>query len=546
VVRSARVQVRLRPKLTVAFFGVSSLLSVLLALFLYRSVEQQLKEDLRDRLRDITHIGAHAIDLDAYRRLASHAGELDEGAVTDVEQSADYRRVYDQLRAIRSAEPRLITYAYLLAPTADADHPRFIADADVLELRAKLAAGKELAKSEKISHFNQAYDVSEIPLLKQALETCEPRFEPDFVHDPEFDVNSVSAYIPLPDPLGVALRDGGGRCLGVIGVDITDRKMREALDSTSSLALKLSLAAVALALLVSIALGTVLTRSIQALTATVKRFADKDFSARTPELSRDEIGTLADNFNAMAATIQLHSEHLEELVRQRTSELIAEKATSERLLLNVLPGPIADRLKTGESLIVDRFDAVSVLFADIVGFTTVASKTTPEALVTMLNELFSMFDKLAEKHGLEKIKTIGDAYMVVAGIPQPVADHAVAIAHMALDMIAGITEYAKRMGSSLTIRVGIHTGSVVAGVIGTKKFIYDLWGDTVNTASRMESTGVPGRIQVSEATYQLLRDLFELEERGPIEVKGKGQMSVYLLVRQKEAPERAGIDEIVQ
>jgi class 3 adenylate cyclase len=541
--------VRLRRKLTVAFFGVSSLLSVLLAVFLYRLVERQLKDDLRDRLRDITHIGAHVIDREAYGRLAARAGALDgaaadEAAVADIEHSADYRRISDQLRVIRSAEPRLIQYAYLLAPTADPDHPRFIVDADVLELRAKVAAGRLLAKHEKISHFSQPYDVSQIPLLKQALTTCEPRFEPDFVHDSEFDVNSVSAYIPLSDLSGVPLRDARGRCLGVIGIDITDRKMREALDETSGLAIKLSLAVVVLALLVSITLGTVLTRSIQALITTVKRFAEKDFSARTPELSRDEIGTLADNFNKMAATIQLHSEQLEELVRQRTQELFSEKQTSERLLLNVLPGPIADRLKTGESLIVDRFDAVSVLFADIVGFTAMSSRTSPEELVTMLNEVFSAFDRLAEKHGLEKIKTIGDAYMVVAGIPQPVADHAAAIAHMALDMTAAIAEYSQRVGIDLKLRVGIHTGSVVAGVIGTKKFIYDLWGDTVNTASRMESTGVPGRIQVTEATYALLRELFELEERGPIEVKGKGLMSVYLLVGPRADPDRVSVGEI--
>ncbi len=542
---------RLRRKLTVAFFGVSSLLSVLLALFLYRFVERQLKADLRDRLRDITHIGVHVIDQDAYRALVSRFGEIDrvqgdpvklDAAVADVEHSPEYRRVYDQLRAIRSAEPGLIQYAYLLAPTGDADRPRFVADADVLELRAKVAAGKPLGKHEKISHFGQPYDVSEISLLRKALADCERQFERDFVHDPEFDVNSVSAYIPLSDLGNAPLRDGD-RCLGVIGVDITDRKMRQALDATSNLAIKLSLAVVALALIVSITLGTVLTRSIQALINTVKRFAEKDFSARTPALSRDEIGTLADNFNAMAATIQLHSENLEELVKQRTKELIAEKQTSERLLLNVLPGPIADRLKTGESLIVDRFDAVSVLFADIVGFTAVASRTSPEELVTMLNELFSSFDRLAEKHGLEKIKTIGDAYMVVAGIPQPVADHAVAITHMAIDMTAAIADYSKRAGMDLKLRVGVHTGSVVAGVIGTKKFIYDLWGDTVNTASRMESTGVPGRIQVSEATYELLRDLFDFEQRGPIEVKGKGQMSVYLLVRQRQDPARASIGE---
>ena len=166
------------------------------------------------------------------------------------------------------------------------------------------------------------------------------------------------------------------------------------------------------------------------------------------------------------------------------------------------------------------------------------------ALVTMLNELFSSFDKLAEKHGLEKIKTIGDAYMVVAGIPTPIADHAVAIAHMAIDMLAAVTAYSERTGTDLSIRIGIHTGSVVAGVIGTKKFIYDLWGDTVNTASRMESTGVPGRVQVTESTYRALRDLFELEERGPIEVKGKGQMSTYLLIGPREDPNRVSVSEI--
>ncbi|MCW5806862.1 MAG: HAMP domain-containing protein [Deltaproteobacteria bacterium] len=322
--------------------------------------------------------------------------------------------------------------------------------------------------------------------------------------------------------------------------------MRAALDAAGSLAMWTSLGVVALALLVSIAMGTVLTRSLHALSATVKRFADKDFAARTSVASKDEIGQLGKNFNDMAETIQLHSENLEELVRLRTKELMAEKATSERLLLNVLPAPIADRLKTGESLIVDRFDSVSVLFADIVGFTSLSQRTSPEALVTMLNELFSMFDRLAEQHGLEKIKTIGDAYMVVAGIPQPVADHATAIAHMALDMQAGIEAYAARTGMSLSIRIGIHTGSVVAGVIGTKKFIYDLWGDTVNTASRMESSGLPGRIQVSEATYLLLRDQFHLEERGPIEVKGKGMMTTYLLGAQATDPQRVSVAVIAK
>lgn len=542
---------RLRRKLTIAFFGVSSLLSVLLAAFLYRFVERQLGDELRDRLRDITHIGSHLVDRPAYERLTAQLdpglGPLDEAKIAAVEQSADYKHIYDRLQLIRQTEPDLIHFAYLLAPTADPDKPRFVVDADVLALRAKVARGEKLDEHEDISHFAKEYDVSEIPLLKQALADCTRQFEPDFVYDEQFAVSSVSAYIPLADLDGKPLRDRQGRCLGVLGVDITDRKMRIALDAAGGLAIKLSIAVIALALFVSIAMGTVLTRSILALSTTVRRFADKDFTARVPAKNsgKDEIGQLGKSFNAMAETIQIHNDRLEELVAQRTQELFAEKQTSERLLLNVLPGPIADRLKTGESLIVDRFDAVSVLFADIVGFTTFAQGTSPEELVTMLNELFSSFDKLAEQHGLEKIKTIGDAYMVVAGIPSPIADHATAIAHMALDMIASLETYSKKHDKSLTIRVGIHTGSVVAGVIGTKKFIYDLWGDTVNTASRMESSGVPGKIQVTEATYQLLKDQFDFEPRGPIEVKGKGTMNTYLLLKQRDDPTRVSIGKIV-
>ena len=518
---------RLRRKITFAFFGISSLVSILLALVLYRFLEGRLADDLRDRLDDLAHVGARTVDATSVTALRAQLGDLDDGAVSAVEHGAAFTRVYEQLRILRSAEPELIRFVYLLAPTSDPAHPRFLADADVLELLAKAARGDG---EEEISHFNEAYDVTEVPLLQQALTACAPQLEEDFVYDPVFKVSSVSAYHPLTGPDGTPLRDAEGRCLAVLGVDIADTDMRAALDAAGGLAIKISVGVVALALVVSIIMGTLLTRSLLALSNTVKRFADKDFSARTGGLPRDEIGQLGDNFNAMAATIQDHHERLEELVRQRTKELVAEKATSERLLLNVLPAPIADRLKTGESLIVDRFDNVTVLFADIVGFTSLSSTTSPEALVTMLNELFTSFDTLAEKHGLEKIKTIGDAYMVVAGIPQPVADHAIAMAHMAIDMIAAIDRYAARAGTTLTIRVGIHSGSVVAGVIGTKKFIYDLWGDTVNTASRMESAGQPGRIHVSEATYLALREEFVLEKRGPIEIKGKGPMTTYFLV----------------
>ena len=524
---------RLRRKITIAFFLVSSLVSVLLALFLYRFIERQLAEELRNRLRDMAHIGAAEVEIEQYQPLLDKLGSLDDAQVSAIEHSADYKEIYSHLRMIRAAEPSLVHYVYILAPTDDPDHPKFVVDADVLDFLGRQARGEPLPEGESISHYNQPYDAKDVPLLKQALAECTVQLEPDFVWDEQFKVSSVSAYVPLTDDDGKILHDQRGRCLGILGVDIIDTKMRAALAKAGGLAIRMSLAVIALALLVSIVLGTLLTRSILSLSSTVKRFADKDFTARTPVLSHDEVGQLGDNFNQMAATIERHSEHLEDQVRLRTKELSDEKATSERLLLNVLPAPIAERLKAGESLIVDRFDAVTVLFADIVGFTSLSAHTTPEELVKLLNELFSMFDRLAQKHGLEKIKTIGDAYMVVAGIPQPLADHAVASAHMAIDMLAGIADHAARNHSDLTIRIGIHTGPVVAGVIGENKFIYDLWGDTVNTASRMESHGVPGRVHVTATTCELLRAVFELEARPPIEIKGKGVMQTYLIVGAK-------------
>jgi len=172
---------------------------------------------------------------------------------------------------------------------------------------------------------------------------------------------------------------------------------------------------------------------------------------------------------------------------------------------------------------------LTVLFADIVGFTQLSARVSPTELVSLLNEIFSTFDQLAERHSLEKIKTIGDAYMVVGGLPIPRKDHAEAIAEMALDMLDAISDFSNTHNQDFSIRIGINSGPVVAGVIGIKKFIYDLWGDTVNTASRMESHGKPGCIQVTSTTYQLLQEKYIFESRGAIEVKGKGMMNTYLL-----------------
>ena len=210
-----------------------------------------------------------------------------------------------------------------------------------------------------------------------------------------------------------------------------------------------------------------------------------------------------------------------------------QQEQSEKLLLNILPKPIAERLKAKQSTIADSFADVSVLFADIVGFTELSARMSPTELVKRLNVIFSHFDQLAENYGVEKIKTIGDAYMVVGGLPMPRDDHAEAIAQMALGMQAKIAKLCADTGEKLAIRVGINSGPVVAGVIGVSKFTYDLWGDTVNVAARMEATGFAGRIQVTDVTYELLKDKYLCEKRGVIQVKGKGNMMTYWLLEKK-------------
>lgn len=209
--------------------------------------------------------------------------------------------------------------------------------------------------------------------------------------------------------------------------------------------------------------------------------------------------------------------------------LQAEQQKSESLLLNILPAPIADRLKRGETTIVDHLAEVTVLFADLVDFTALAAQLESVAVVGLLDDLFSAFDELARAQGLEKIKTIGDAYMVVGGVPLPRPDHTEAVAELALNMMDHVAHMPPRGVTPLRLRVGIHTGPVIAGIIGRHKFNYDLWGATVNLASRMESHSLPGRIQVTATTRQRLADRYHFEPRGPIEVKGMGQVDTWFL-----------------
>ena len=210
--------------------------------------------------------------------------------------------------------------------------------------------------------------------------------------------------------------------------------------------------------------------------------------------------------------------------------LEAEQERSENLLLNILPASIAERLKRNPAVIADAFDEITVLFADIVGFTPMSARVEPEAMVLCLNEIFSRFDRLAERYGLEKIRTIGDSYMVVGGAPVIRPDHAEAVAGMALDMLSAVDGFKAPNGDDVRIRIGINTGPAIGAVLGVKKFVYDVYGDAVNTASRMESHGVAGSIQVSAATYELLYDRYVFEPRGSVQVKGKGEMTTYLLL----------------
>ena len=210
--------------------------------------------------------------------------------------------------------------------------------------------------------------------------------------------------------------------------------------------------------------------------------------------------------------------------------LRAEQDRSEALLLNILPRPIAERLKAATGTIADHFDATTILFADVVDFTPLAQGLPPVEVVGILDHLFSHFDALVERHGLDKVKTIGDCYMAAAGVPDPHPDHARRAALLALDMRDEVATSAVAGRPGLELRIGINSGPVVAGVIGTKRFLYDMWGDAVNTASRMESQGAPGEIQITRATYELLKDEFDCRRRGTVQVKGKGQMETWYLV----------------
>ncbi|NER38360.1 MAG: HAMP domain-containing protein [Oscillatoria sp. SIO1A7] len=278
------------------------------------------------------------------------------------------------------------------------------------------------------------------------------------------------------------------------------------------------------------------SQPLDRLTEYAQKLARHDFDAIVDVKSKGEIGLLATTMQKMARELSRFIQRLEAAVNELNQTLQAlreEQEKSERLLLNILPIPIARKLKEKPTHIADGFPEVTILFADIVGFTKLSQKISPQEIVQLLNDIFCAFDNLSDRHGLEKIKTIGDAYMAVGGLPVPREDHAEAVAEMALDMQRELRRISVERGENFSIRIGVNTGPVVAGVIGTKKFIYDLWGDAVNTASRMESHGIADCIQLTDSTYNILQNKYRFKERGVIHVKGKGDMTTYLLLGRK-------------
>jgi class 3 adenylate cyclase len=265
-------------------------------------------------------------------------------------------------------------------------------------------------------------------------------------------------------------------------------------------------------------LSRALVGPLRELTAGVRQFAAGDYGANVPVRTRDEIGQLCLAFNGMVDDL-----------RQKNIVIQNKNRENEELLLNVLPAPIANRLRGGEEGIADGFAEVTVAFADLVGFTALTSDMPPQDVVTLLNGLFTRFDAAAHDLGIEKIKTVGDAYMAVCGLPEPVANHAERMVRMAIRMVHITREHAMEHDVSMKLRVGVNTGPVVAGVIGKSKYIYDLWGDTVNLASRMESGGIPDSVQVTRPVYEQLKGHFAFEARGAIEVKGKGMVEAWVL-----------------
>ncbi|MCU0542798.1 MAG: HAMP domain-containing protein [Oscillatoriaceae cyanobacterium Prado104] len=427
------------------------------------------------------------------------------------------REFLQRLKIGKSGQTFIIERSGFLVATSNAEQPFTIAGKKVERLKAVDAKTRSIRETAKYleSYLGNFSKLKSSQQLKLKIDG-----EPQFLQ-----------VVPFSDRENLDW---------LIVVVVPENDFMERINSNTRHTIILCFVALIIAVVVGLLTSRWITEPILKICEASLEIASGNFDKIVCIPRQDELGTLVKTFDRMRTELKVSHEQLEEYSRvlehkvlERTKQLQHEKEKSERLLLNILPKVIAERLKNHEGAIAEQFDEVTILFADIVGFTPLSSRLPPIELVIFLNQIFSSFDRLTERYGLEKIKTIGDAYMVVGGLPLPKKDHAEAIADMALSMQQAIAKLQAESGEKFQIRIGINTGSVVAGVIGTTKFIYDLWGDAVNIASRMESHGKPGCIQVTDTTYEYLKHQYELEKRDEIVIKGKGKMTTYWLQAKK-------------
>ncbi len=515
----ATMRFGMRSQLMALFTIAFTLVFGVIFYWVYTFTTARSMERLRTDLNDTLAGAATGIDGDDTIGLYREGVALPNGFSNDPR----YLRQMEYLKLVHALEPRAMPYTMVRGGKPDTR--RIGAAADPFEyiyvVDVDIPNTKHAGFLEPDSHSKEADEAWDRGVL----------VERPNIYDDKFG-SWMTSYTPV--------RDHTGAVVALLGCDFEASYVNTVQNAARRSVVKVLLGAyAALLVLVWFAAGF-FTRPVRALTAATENLGEGNLGTDMPLVKRnDELGALARAFNDMSgrlarafSELAKANDELEDRVALRTAELSKEQEKSERLLRNVLPKEIAERLKHDPQTIAEGFDAVTVAFADIVGFTEMSARSSPIQVVRLLNEIFSAFDQLAEKHDLEKIKTIGDAYMVVGGLPVPRDDHAQAVADMAIEMQEFMTTL-QATQPGLAIRIGIHTGPVVAGVIGTKKFSYDLWGDTVNVASRMESHGERDRIHLSDEAAIALRADFEIEVRGTIKVKGRGDLATHWLVRRR-------------
>ncbi|MBX7058928.1 MAG: HAMP domain-containing protein [Leptospirales bacterium] len=495
------IRVSMRLKIILAFFLFSSAVSVTLAYASYRILYDQLFTELQGRVKNIAYLGASNLNANDLRELFGRVEQASEDRVAaeEAENSAEYRRISDQLNAIRNSEERLIRYVYLLRKESD-NTALYVVDADFLEDRKQQDAAQD-----ELSSFASELDMSEYPVMQQAFADRSNMVEKEFTFDSDFNVRSVSAYAPVYGPDGVML--------GLLGIDMVDADMQAALANVTQLSVILTASAIAVALLTSILLGAYFTRGILALERIVRRFGERDFGVRARVESSDEVGQLSFSFNSMAETISSYNDRLQGLLDSYGKFVPHD-------LLKLLGRASITEVRMGDQV----RSEMSVLFSDIRDFTTLSELMTPEENFNFLNSYLRRVGPLIRNQGGIIDKYIGDAVMAL--FPRQ-ADDAV---HAAIAMVREVRSYnvqRQRAGyQPLKIGVGIHTGALMLGTVGEEQRMdTTVISDAVNLASRMEGLtkyyGV--NILVSEETIEALqvRGDFSFRFVDQVQVKGK-------------------------